>query len=186
MRFGRTSTFAGSIAALALMSLISTCLGGLFHYIPPSLLSPAFSTYSSASALFFFGLSTLWHAIAMPSSKPSSSGKVGESEGLEEARQAVVSVSSRRDGFLVAAISTFGLVFTAEWGDKSMLSTIALAASSSPYGVAAGAIAGHALATGIAVVGGRLLSSLVSERVVTIFGGLLFLLFSALTVAIGF
>ena len=75
--------------------------------------------------------------------------------------------------------STFTLVFAAEWGDKSFLATIALAASSDPVGVTLGAVAGHGVATGFAVLGGSLLSRSVSEQAVQYLGGSLFLVFAA-------
>ena len=43
-----------------------------------------------------------------------------------------------------------------------------------------GACIGHALCTGIAVVGGKLLASSIKERTVLIVGGVLFCLFSLL------
>ena len=73
------------------------------------------------------------------------------------------------------------IIFLAEWGDRSMLATIALAAAQGPVGVAAGATAGHALATAIAVLGGALVSRWLSERAIGFIGGALFLVFAALT-----
>lgn len=45
------------------------------------------------------------------------------------------------------------MTFLAEWGDRSQISTIALAAAHDPYGVTLGGIIGHAFCTGGAVLG---------------------------------
>lgn len=63
------------------------------------------------------------------------------------------------------------------WGDRTQISTIALAASYPPLGVTLGAILGHAICAAIAVIGGRLVASRISERTMTALGGVLFLIF---------
>jgi len=69
------------------------------------------------------------------------------------------------------------LTFLGEWGDRSQISTIALAADTNAYFVFVGAFLGHVLCTALAVVGGKFLAKKISERTVNICGGLLFLLF---------
>jgi putative Ca2+/H+ antiporter (TMEM165/GDT1 family) len=78
-------------------------------------------------------------------------------------------------------VEVAGLIFLAEWGDRSMLATIALGAAQNPVGVAVGATVGHAAATAIAVLGGALAGKYVSERSVNMASGVLFLLFAAAT-----
>eukprot|EP00981_Chlorochromonas_danica_P003258 scaffold633_cov288-Ochromonas_danica.AAC.93 len=72
----------------------------------------------------------------------------------------------------------FTLTFLAEWGDRSQIATIALAASKNPFGVIAGGLIGHAFCTGLAVLGGRMLAARISERTVAIIGGVLFIFFA--------
>jgi len=69
------------------------------------------------------------------------------------------------------------LTFLGEWGDRSQITTIALAAEGSPFAVCVGSFLGHVICTSLAVVGGKFLAKKISEKTVNISGGLLFLIF---------
>ena len=64
-----------------------------------------------------------------------------------------------------AWVQTFVMTFLGEWGDRSQIATIAMAAGQDYWWVTLGAISGHAICTGLAVIGGRALAGKVSLRV---------------------
>ncbi|KAI8463512.1 MAG: hypothetical protein J3K34DRAFT_372565, partial [Monoraphidium minutum] len=74
-------------------------------------------------------------------------------------------------------LNAFTLTFLAEWGDRSQIATIGLAASSDVIGVTLGSVVGHAACTAVAVVGGRHLATHINEKVVGYVGGVVFVLF---------
>ncbi|XP_015896517.3 GDT1-like protein 1, chloroplastic isoform X2 [Ziziphus jujuba] len=158
--------FAGTFGALAAMTIISVALGRTFHYVDEILpfrfgeTDLPIDDIAAVLLLVYFGVSTLLDA--------TSSDSVKADEEQKEAELAVSEFSGNGAGILAAAntvISTFILVFVAEWGDKSFFSTIALAAASSPLGVIGGALAGHGVAT----------------LAISYIGGVLFLVFAAVT-----
>lgn len=63
-----------------------------------------------------------------------------------------------------AWVQTFVMTFLGEWGDRSQIATIAMAAGSDYWWVTAGALGGHAICTGVAVLGGKAIAGKVSLR----------------------
>ena len=180
MRLGRLRVLVGATSALAAMTVISVAIGRAFQRLPSSLTTTLpVGEYAAVAMLLFFGVKTLRDALSMDPS-----GATPEEHGeLAEATEVVCKSASaqKRAPGLAALIETFSLIFIAEWGDRSMLATIALGAAQNPVGVAFGASLGHFIATLIAVVGGSLLSKRISERTVGIVGGSLFLVFALFT-----
>ncbi|KAL2161195.1 hypothetical protein VTH06DRAFT_8414 [Thermothelomyces fergusii] len=77
-----------------------------------------------------------------------------------------------------AWVQTFVMTFLGEWGDRSQIATIAMAAGQDYWWVTLGAVMGHACCTGVAVLGGRAIAGRVSLKVVTIGGAIAFLVFA--------
>jgi putative Ca2+/H+ antiporter (TMEM165/GDT1 family) len=63
-----------------------------------------------------------------------------------------------------AWVQTFVMTFLGEWGDRSQIATIAMAAGQDYWWVTAGALGGHGICTGAAVLGGRAIAGKVSLR----------------------
>lgn len=181
MKQGRFVSLVGSIGALAVMTIISVLIGQIFHAVPAGITQGLpLDDIAAVLAFAFFGLKTLKDA-----SEIEEGGESGMDEEYEDAVEAVEGSRTIKE---VTAwgkiISTFGLVFAAEFGDRSFISTIALSAAQNPVSVAAGGIAAHAIATTIAVAGGSYVAKYISEKTIGYIGGSLFLVF-AFTTALG-
>jgi len=182
MRNSRFVVFAGAITALAIMTVLSAALG----YALPSLLPRRYTHYASAALFVYFGARLLRDAASMSGDGPSEELVEVEDELMRKKDEEDPAPATNGDAakphkqpkafkvFTQACV----LTFLAEWGDRSQIATIALAAAKDVYGVILGGITGHAMCTGLAVLGGRMLASRISERTVALVGGLLFLIFA--------
>lgn len=102
----------------------------------------------------------------------------GELLDAEETLQEAEEKDGEVQGWWGGVRRTFAMMFVAEWGDRSMFATMALATQHDPVGVIAGAMLAHALANSLAVIGGEYLGKRISEKAMSITGGCVFGVFA--------
>lgn len=179
--------FTASVAALVTQTLLSTAIGRMCHYLPTRLSSIPLDDYAGAILLFVFGClhaKEFFECREQPESKPEngyveslddltpSTTDDHEIETLEKVSQPVNNTNLWR--------SIYGMIFVAEFGDKSMFSTIALATAQDPLGVFLGSSAAHALITLSAVLSGFFLKGYITESAVNGIGAVLFFALSGI------
>jgi putative Ca2+/H+ antiporter (TMEM165/GDT1 family) len=171
MHHPRRLVFIGATSALAAMTILSVLFGQVV-----SLLPKVYIHYAEIALFIAFGIKLLYDASKM-------SAAACDTEVVEEAeaavKQADLQLPKQKTG-LAIVIEAFMLTFMAEWGDRTQIATIALAAGNNPIGVTIGAILGHAICAAIAVIGGKMIAGRISERQITFIGGCLFLIFGVL------
>ncbi|XP_051120087.1 GDT1-like protein 4 isoform X2 [Andrographis paniculata] len=154
MRHLKSTVLSGALSALFVMTILSTGLGR----IVPNLISRK-HTNSAATVLYaFFGLRLLY--IARKSDSKSSQKR--EIEEVEEKLEAGQGKTTIRRFFSRFCTPVY----------------LELASHKNAVGVALGATIGHTICTSLAVVGGSIMASKISQRTVATTGGLLFLGFS--------
>merc|ERR1719326_2685806 len=178
MRHPKFTVLGGALSALYFMTVLSAALG----VVLPNFISQR-TVHSCATLLYtFFGLRLMYI------------GAKGEEENKDEEFEEVEntlkdSASKAHKGVVRRTFSKFCtpiflealmLTFLAEWGDRSQIATITLAAHQNPIGVIIGACIGHTICTSLAVFGGEWLGKRISQRVVAFIGGGLFMLFALL------
>ena len=115
-KYGKFISFTGSIAALAVMTIISTVLGQLFHAVPASITQGIpFDDYVAVAAFSYFGIKTLIDASKLAD---------GDSSGIEEEKAEAeeiveeLTIDQKRSSVITLILQTFSLVFAAEIGDR--------------------------------------------------------------------
>lgn len=191
MRYNRLTVLTGAMLALGLM----TCLSVLFGYA--TTIIPRIYTYYVSTALFaIFGVRMLREGLKMSPDEGQEEleevqaeikkkdeelqrSKLVNGSADLEAGSGAAAPQGKWHGFISPIfIQALTLTFLAEWGDRSQLTTIILAAREDPFGVAVGGTLGHCMCTGLAVIGGRMIAQKISVRTVTIVGGIVFLAFA--------
>jgi Ca2+/H+ antiporter, TMEM165/GDT1 family len=189
-RYPRKPVLIGVVGALAAMTVLSVGIGQflnllpqfLARYLPPSLMGITHISIQQVAALLFFlfGLKLLYESRQMSAQT--------DLEVRSEAEEAVAAGDRQfhqRNTTWKIILESFVLTFVAEWGDRTQIATITLAAAQNAHGVMLGGIVGHTLCALIAVWGGKVIAGRISERTITIVGGVLFLLFAGLAMVPG-
>ncbi|WP_448604316.1 TMEM165/GDT1 family protein [Thermoleptolyngbya sp.] len=171
MTHPRRLVFAGAFGALAVMTLLAVSAGQVVSLLPTQWVK-----IGEVVLLAGFGLKLLYDGLCMGYHD-------ADLDEAEEAKAAIAAAEgSQADPKALSALGivgkTFGLVFLGEWGDRTQITTVMLAASHPALGVACGALSGFFLCIGLAVVSGRLVAGRLSERFITLFAGALFLVFA--------
>eukprot|EP00457_Paulinella_chromatophora_P009152 gb/GEZN01009208.1/.p1 GENE.gb/GEZN01009208.1/~~gb/GEZN01009208.1/.p1 ORF type:complete len:358 (+),score=69.30 gb/GEZN01009208.1/:73-1074(+) len=194
MTFDKGVVYAGAMGALGVMTILSAAMG----YTVPNII-PRSYTQTVATVLFlFFGFKLLKEAydtdplaeneeLAEVEEELAEHDSEQESLDLEEGSKGKPSkpLSIMNRMFSKIFLQSFTMTFLAEWGDRSQIATIALAAAKDPVGVTIGGIIGHAICTGLAVLGGKMAATRISERAVKFIGGILFLVFALHAIIFG-
>nr|XP_023896979.1 GDT1-like protein 5 isoform X2 [Quercus suber] len=186
MRYPRRLVLSGCLSALIVMTILSALVG----WAAPNLISRKWTHHITTFLFFGFGLWSLWDGFK----------DEGEAEELAEVEAKLsadwktntgTTKKNSKDGddikkhkrpflsqfFSPILLKAFSITFFGEWGDKSQLATIGLAADENPFGVVLGGILGQTLCTIAAVLGGKSLAAQISEKIVALSGGVLFIVF---------
>ncbi|KZV19495.1 hypothetical protein F511_06357 [Dorcoceras hygrometricum] len=185
MRHPRRLVLSGCLGALIVMTILSALVG----WAAPNLISRKWTHHITTLLFLGFGLWSLWDAF--------NEGETEELAEVEKELNADVKVNGGETTkydkdtdelkkqsrpflsqfFSPILLKAFSITFFGEWGDKSQLATIGLAADENPLGVVLGGILGQALCTPAAVLGGKSLAKQISEKIVALSSGVLFIVF---------
>lgn len=186
MRHPRRYVLAGCLSSLIVMTILSAAVG----WAAPNLISRTLTKHIATILFLGFGLWSIWDAFHEGESEELAeveaeldadlNASSGTNRGNDKADDDAKKKNNRpffAQFFSPIFLKAFSITFFGEWGDKSQLATIGLAAAENPLGVVLGGILGQALCQTAAVFGGKSLATQISEKFIALSGGILFIVF---------
>ncbi|KAL5112933.1 hypothetical protein TcWFU_009449 [Taenia crassiceps] len=178
----RLLVYSGAMFALVTMTVLSALLGFATEVLPR-----VYTYYASGFLFILFGFKMLKDAYNIKTENTKEEYKEVEQQiSANEIREtsSCAYIRSFLRGILSPSfVEAFVMTFLAEWGDRSQITTIVLAAREDVTGVIAGGVFGHGLCTGLAVLAGRVVAQRIPVKWLTYIGGVTFLLFGVATFA---
>ncbi|KAJ0098391.1 hypothetical protein Patl1_21477 [Pistacia atlantica] len=165
------------------VAAVTTIISALIGWAAPNLISQKWAHHITAFLFFVFGIQSLWGGLTeddeyildneelaevekelvgdddLKANTGKSRAGSSEDEDLKKQQRPIFTRF-----FTPVCLKAFSLTFIGEWGDKSQLATIGLAADENTLGVVLGGKIGQALCVVAAVLGGKTLASRISER----------------------
>ena len=158
-RYRPAYVFAGAAAAFAIQVALAVTAGGLLSLLPHRV------TEIIVAVLFVVG------AVILLRQKPATTDEYTET-------------GDGRRSFLPVALTSFGIVFVAEFGDLTQIVTANLAARfHDPLAVGIGATAGLWVAAALAIIGGRSLLKVLPVKWLSRGSAAILLAMAGLTIA---
>ncbi|MEU4739279.1 TMEM165/GDT1 family protein [Actinosynnema sp. NPDC023658] len=156
-RYRAWPVFAGVTAAFAVQCVVAATFGGVLTLLPDRVVAGVVAVLFAVGAFLLL--------------------KEGFSTDGDESGEA--SSGPGRVTFLRAALTSFGVLFAAEWGDASQLATAALSARyASPVFVGLGAFLALATVAAIAVLVGRRIATRIPTHLIQRVSGFVFAAFA--------
>mmetsp|Transcript_3721 Transcript_3721/g.3619 ORF Transcript_3721/g.3619 Transcript_3721/m.3619 type:complete len:336 (+) Transcript_3721:115-1122(+) len=204
MRNSRFIVFSAAFSSLAVMTVLS----GIVGHALPALISQRLTQFLASILFIVFGFKLLKEGLEMSKElgveeelaeveeEIASNNLNNEMENIEGGSSYKFTAKSQNKTWYIEFgdqmknlasfvlspvwIQVFVMTFLGEWGDRSQIATIAMAAGSDYWYVILGAIIGHGICTAAACVGGKLLATRISMRNVTLGGAIAFFVFAIL------
>ncbi|EHR59070.1 TMEM165/GDT1 family protein [Saccharomonospora cyanea] len=153
-RFPAKAVLAGVAGAFAVQALIAVGFGSVLTFLPDQLVSVV------VGVLFGVGAAMLLRE----------GFRTGDDDSHDASRGGAAPVTFRR-----AALTSFGVLFAAEWGDASQLATAGLVArSAQPLAVGLGSFAALVTVAALAVLLGRKIRTKLRPRLLQRIAGFVF------------